>query len=127
VGLVARVLEREGLTTVSLTSAIDITQRVRPPRVAFLNFPLGYPVGRPNQPDEQLAVLRTALRLAETATEPGRIVELPFEWPDSDWEAETVRGYRDEAHIVRDTRLKGEYDGNENWAMRECKEVCSLV
>ncbi|MFI5267846.1 MAG: hypothetical protein ACHQ7M_10765 [Chloroflexota bacterium] len=126
-GLVARVLEREGLTTVSLTSAIDITERVRPPRVAFLNFPLGYPVGRPNEPEEQLQVLRAALRLAETASEPGAIVELPFKWPDPGWEAETIRGYKDEAHIVRDTRLRGEYDSDENWAMRECKDVCSLV
>ena len=115
------------MLTVSLTSAIDITERVRPPRVAFLNFPLGYPVGRPNEPQEQLAVLRAALCLAETVTEPGTIVELPFEWPDSNWEAETVRGYKDEAHVVRDTRLKGEYDGDENWAMRECKDVCSLA
>lgn len=120
-------LEREGITTVSLTSATDITERVRPPRVAFLNFPLGYPVGRPNEPTEQLAVLRSALRLAENATAPGNIVELPFTWPDPGWEAETVRGYREEAHIVRDTRLRGEYDGDENWAMRECDEVCSLV
>jgi hypothetical protein len=131
VGLVARVLEREGLPTVSLTSAIDITERVKPPRVAFLNFPLGYPVGRPHEIQEQLSMLRAALKLAETVKEPGTIVELPFTWPDPDWEAETIRGYRDEAHIVRDTRLRGEYAGGdetaENWAMRECREVCSLA
>jgi hypothetical protein len=127
VGLLARVLEREGLTTVSLTSAIDITERVRPPRVAFLNFPLGYPVGRPNEPAEQLDVLRAALSLAESATEPGAIVELPFHWPDSTWEEETIRGYREEAHIVRDTRLRGEYEGDRNWAMEECTDVCSLA
>jgi hypothetical protein len=127
VGLVARALEREGIPTVSLTSAIDITERVRPPRAAFLNFPLGYPVGRPHEPAEQLAVLRAALRLVETATTPGEIVQLPFSWPDPDWEEETIRGYKDEAHIVRDTRLRGEYEGEDNWAMRECREVCSLV
>ncbi len=130
-GLVARVLEREGFPTVSLTSAIDITERVKPPRVAFLNFPLGYPVGRPHEIQEQLSVLRAALKLAETAKEPGTIVELPFTWPDPGWEADTIRGYRDEAHIVRDTRLRGEYVGGdetaENWAMRECREVCSLA
>ena len=120
-------LEREGIPTVSLTSAIDITERVRPPRAAFLNVPLGYPVGRPNEVAEQLAVLRMALPLVYSITEPGQIVELPFTWPDAGWEADTIRGYEEEAHIVRDTRLRGEYDGEENWAMRECKEVCSLV
>ncbi len=126
-GLVARVLEREGLPTVSLTSAIDITERVKPPRVAFLNFPLGYPVGRPNQAREQQDVLRAALPLVHSVQQPGTIVELPFAWPDPNWEAETIRGYRDEAHIVRDTRLRGEYDGEVNWAMRECDDVCSLA
>ncbi|HEX6513929.1 MAG TPA: hypothetical protein VF157_16620 [Chloroflexota bacterium] len=120
-------LEREGLPTVSLTSAIDITERVRPPRAAFLNCPLGYPVGRPHEQAEQKDILRASLGLVETAGEPGAIAELPFQWPDPEWEAETIRGYREEAHIVRDTRLKGEYDGDRNWAMEECGEVCSLA
>jgi len=131
VGLVARVLEREGIPTVSLTSALDITERIRPPRAAFLNFPLGNPTGRPHQPEGQRAILRDVLHLAETATAPGRIVELPYRWPDPDWEAETIRGYWDEKHIVRDTRLKNEYDGavetGDNYALRECRDVCSLV
>ncbi len=120
-------LEQQGLTTVSLTSAIDITERIRPPRAAFLNFPLGNPTGRPHDAEGQRRVLRAVLRLAETAREPGTIVELPERWPDPDWEAETVRGYRDEAHIVHDTRLKSEYDGDENYALRECRDVCSLA
>jgi hypothetical protein len=127
VGLVARVLEREGLTTVSLTSAIDITERVRPPRAAFLNVPLGNATGQPYDAAGQRQVLRRVLALAETAREPGAIVELPERWPDAGWEAETIRGYRDEAHIVHDTRLRSEYDGAENYALRECQDVCSLA
>ncbi len=126
-GLVARVLEREGLTTVSLTSAIDITERIRPPRAAFLNFPLGNAAGRPHESEGQRRVLRGVLRLAETAREPGTIVELPDRWPDPDWEQETIRGYWDEAHIVHDTRLRSEYQGDQNYALRECKDVCSLA
>ena len=126
-GLVARVLEREGLTTVSLTSAIDITERIRPPRAAFVNFPLGNATGAPHDAEGQRRVLRSVLGLAETAREPGAIVELPDRWPEPDWEQDTVRGYRDEAHIVRDTRLRSEYDGEENYALRECKDVCSLA
>lgn len=120
-------LEREGLTTVSLTSAIDITERIRPPRAAFLNFPLGNATGRPRDAEGQRRVLRKVLGLAETIREPGTIVELDDRWPDPDWEAATVRGYWDEAHIVHDTRLKSEYDGEENYALRECKDVCSLA
>jgi hypothetical protein len=127
VGLVARVLEREGLTTVSLTSAIDVTERVRPPRAAFLNFPLGNATGQPGDAAGQRRVLRGVLGLAETAREPGAIVELPDRWPDADWEQATIRGYWDEAHIVHDTRLRSEYDGSENYALRECRDVCSLA
>lgn len=115
------------MPTVSLTSAIDITERVRPPRAAFLNFPLGYPVGRPREPKEQLRILRETLALVASVTEPGQIVELPDVWPEPDWEAETVRGYREESHVVLDTRLKGEYDGDRNWAVEECRDVCSLA
>ena len=128
-GLVARVLEREGLPTVSLTSAIDITERIRPPRAAFLNFPLGNPTGRPHDPEGQRQILRDVLCLAETAQSPGEIVELPYRWPDPNWEQQTVQGYYDEKHIVRDTRLKNEYDPStgENYAIQECLDVCSLV
>ena len=126
-GLVARVLEREGLTTVSLTGCRDITERIQPPRAAFLNFPLGNQTGKPGDAEGQRQVLREVLCLAETAQAPGQIRDLPFQWPDPNWEAETIRGYRDEAHIVLDTRRKSEYAGEENWAMRECKDVCSLA
>jgi hypothetical protein len=121
------VLEREGLPTVSLTSAIDITERIRPPRAAFVNFPLGNATGRPHDVEGQRRVLRGALQLAETVREPGTITELPDRWPEPNWEQETIRGYWDEAHIVRDTRLRSEYDGEVNYALRECKDVCSLA
>jgi hypothetical protein len=41
IGLLARVFEREGITTVSVTGARDITARVRPPRAGWLDYPLG--------------------------------------------------------------------------------------
>ena len=126
-GLVARVLEREGLTTVSLTGARDITERIRPPRAAFLNYPLGNQTGRPDDPDGQRAVVRDVLKLAESVTQPGAIVDLPYEWPEPNWEGETIRQYREEAHVVLHARTVGEYQHGENIALRECKEVCSLV
>ena len=71
------------------------------------------------------------LCLADTVRQPGEIVELPYRWPDPGWEEETICGYRDEAHIVRYTRLNNEYEGGvetgDNYAMRECRDVCSLA
>lgn len=126
-GLVARVLEREGLTTVSLSGARDITELIRPPRSAFLNYPLGNQTGPPNDPEGQRAVLRAALSLAESAAEPGAIVDLLFAWPDPGWEEATVEQYRKEAHIVLAQRTQGEYRGGTNFALQECKDVCSLA
>ena len=126
-GLVARVLEREGLPTVSLTGARDITERTRPPRAAFLNYPLGNSTGAPGDPSGQRAVLRAALQLAESASEPGSIVDLEFAWPDANWEAECIDLYRREAATVLDQRTWGEFEGGVNFAIQECTDVCSLA
>ena len=88
--LVARHLEAEGIPTVILACARDITASAFPPRAVFLNYPLGNPAGRPHDPENQRAVLETALRLLETATKPGTIQDLPFRWTDDDTWMERV-------------------------------------
>jgi D-proline reductase (dithiol) PrdB len=80
VGLIARGLERRGLPTVVVGHMLDIMRLNRPPRAAFLDFPLGHPFGRPGDRPQQLAILRATLRLFETATGPGTLVQLPFAW-----------------------------------------------
>lgn len=55
-------------------------ERVRPPRGAFLNFPLGHQCGKPHDPALQKRILKDALRVLATATAPGEIVDLPYEW-----------------------------------------------
>jgi len=92
-----------------------------------VNYPLGNATGRPHDAAGQRRVLRNALALAETVRQPGAIAELADRWPEPDWEEATIRGYREEAHIVYETRLRSEYDGAENYALRECREVCSLA
>ena len=82
--LVARHLEAEGIPTVILACARDITDSAFPPRAVFLNFPLGNPAGRPFDPENQRAVLAAALGLLETAERPGTIVDLPFRWSEDD-------------------------------------------
>lgn len=71
-----------------MTSALDITQAVNPPRAVFLNFPLGHQTGKPNQPDPQRRIVRDAMRAFETIDRPGAIVELPYVWDPNDcrWE-----------------------------------------
>ena len=81
--LVARVLEAGGIATVTYTNARDIAASAGNPRQIFLNFPLGNPAGRPQDPDNQRAVLRAGFKLLEAADRPGIIVDLPHTWSES--------------------------------------------
>jgi hypothetical protein len=110
VGLIARAIEALGIPTISLTSCRDITAKVKPPRACFLDYPLGNNVGIPNDAANQRAILRAGLGTLPRFTEPGQIVDLPFAWPDPDWERDVVRTYEAEAHIVLDQRTRGEFD-----------------
>jgi hypothetical protein len=84
VGLIAREIERRGVPTLCMTSALSITERVNPPRAAFLDYPLGHTTGKPHDPPLQRAILREALHTFETIDTPGTIVKLPFSWADDD-------------------------------------------
>ena len=71
-----------------MTSALDITQAVKPPRAVFVNFPLGHQTGPPDQPDLQRQILMDAMHAFETIKSPGTIVELSYVWDENDrtWE-----------------------------------------
>jgi hypothetical protein len=133
VGLIARVLERDGLPTVTMSSAHDITAKVKPPRAAFLNYPLGNSVGSPGDPAGQREVIAAALGLLEAAMEPGVIAELPFRWPDDDWQRKVNALYDDEAAIVHRQRSEGEYDVDpatgerRHYAAQEAEAVARLI
>ncbi len=86
-GLFARAIEEAGIPTTSITSALDITKLVKPPRSVFLNFPLGHQTGKKFEPELQKSILRDALSAVSTIKEPGTIVDLPYRWSDDDeWE-----------------------------------------
>jgi hypothetical protein len=80
VGLVARVIEEQGIPTVLVSTGRDLTAQVRPPRSLFVNFPMGNPFGRPFDAAMQRRILRDALALAGSATQPGELVDLPLDW-----------------------------------------------
>ena len=79
-GLVARVVEATGIPTVTVSTRRDITALVRPPRSLFVNFPMGNSFGKAGDTEMQTKILRAALDLAVTATEPGVLVDLPIPW-----------------------------------------------
>jgi hypothetical protein len=83
VGLVQRVLEANGIPTVALSMIPELTRAVGVPRLAGIGYPMGRPLGQPDDADGQRAVLRATLELLATARGPDTYVELPFEWPES--------------------------------------------
>lgn len=95
-GLISRAVEEAGIPTLCMTSALDITRAVKPPRSVFVNFPLGHQTGKPNDLELQRNIVRDALRALETIATPGEIVSLPYVWDENDhsWEdREYLPGY----------------------------------
>ena len=63
VGLIQRHIEYAGITTVSISLLREITEKTRPPRALFVPFPLGYPLGEPNNPELQTRIIHAAFAL----------------------------------------------------------------
>jgi D-proline reductase (dithiol) PrdB len=80
VGLVARKVEAAGIPTVTLNMIWSFQPLVGMPRVAAIEHPFGRPYGDVADAETQRAVLRAALRVFETAREPGHVEHLPFVW-----------------------------------------------
>jgi hypothetical protein len=68
--VLARALEAEGLSTVSLVLIRDHAERAKPPRALFVPFPLGFALGRPNDPPFQHRVLAAAFALLQAERGP---------------------------------------------------------
>jgi hypothetical protein len=63
-GLIQAEMERRGISTASITLLPEVTRAVRPPRALSVPFPLGFPLGAPDDPALQRRVLRALLALA---------------------------------------------------------------
>ena len=91
-GLIAREIEAQGIPTLCLTSALSITEAVKPARALFLDFPLGHTAGKPHRPELQDSIIEAALRAFETMEVSGSIDRLPFRWAEDDsWKDSVMR------------------------------------
>jgi len=63
VGLIQRAIEYAGMTTVSISVLKEITYKIRPPRALFVPYPLGYPLGEPDNSELQTRIMRAAFSL----------------------------------------------------------------
>lgn len=94
-GLIARIVEAAGIPTVSISLTRELTISVGAPRSVFLKWPLGHPLGEPDQPAQQRRVIYTALQTLLAAHEPRTLVEPGYRWRreeyvEPDWAALAV-------------------------------------
>lgn len=80
-GLIQRIIEKEGIATISISLSRQVTQKVRPPRALYPGFPMGHPIGFPNQVSQQLNVLRQLLFYLKTIERPGTIIDIIYTDP----------------------------------------------
>lgn len=71
------------MSTITLSSIPDLTAAVSVPRLAAIEYPLGYLLGQPGDRQGQTAVLRSTLIALSEMAIPGSVTHLPFEWPAS--------------------------------------------
>ena len=79
-GLIARAIERVGIPTVSISITKDLTEAVGVPRAVFVKWPLGHPLGEPQNAAQQRTLIFAALQLLQKAQTPGLIAEPGYRW-----------------------------------------------
>ena len=111
--LIARALEARGLPTMILGSALDITQAGRPPRLSFLDYPLGHSAGRPGDAAEQLAVVRAALEALPKMAVPESVSVLPYRWADDEaWQETASDSSGDDQRQPRDESPRYQFEAD---------------
>ncbi|MBI4883400.1 MAG: hypothetical protein HY826_05025 [Actinobacteria bacterium] len=71
--MLAHVFEAAGIATIVLSSIREMTAKVAPPRALHCEFPLGRPLGRPNDAAFQHDVLARAFALLDAQSGPVRV------------------------------------------------------
>ena len=68
--MLASYFEEQGFATVLVGFVREHMQVVKPPRALWLNFPMGRPMGKPNDPIYQMKVIRAAFSLLDNPSGP---------------------------------------------------------
>jgi D-proline reductase (dithiol) PrdB len=80
---IAYYLESEGIQTAGIALFREIAETMRPPRILWVSFPLGRPLGKPSDAAFQTEVIKRTLGLLDA--EQGPVLEdYPIDLPDID-------------------------------------------
>jgi hypothetical protein len=70
VGLLSGAIERENISTVSISLLREITSVIHPPRALFVPYKMGFPLGAPHDAALQHQIIRAGLALLERTDVP---------------------------------------------------------
>ena len=73
-----RKIEAAGISTITLSGIPDLTKSVSVPRLAAIEYPLGYLLGKPGDLDGQRTILLAVLSSLVEMETPGCVAHLPF-------------------------------------------------
>lgn len=79
-GLIARTIESAGISTTTISLTLELTRATGVPRAVFVKWPLGHPLGEPDNILQQRTLIFDALRLLIVASEPGAIYQPGYRW-----------------------------------------------
>lgn len=94
-GLIQRILDIQGLTTISISLVRELTEMVKPSRALFVEHPFGLTMGDVGDTETHRAILMDCLRYAQMDLEDGIIIDTPYKWSKNDLRE---RQLRKEAH-----------------------------
>lgn len=130
-GLVARIIEAHGISTLTYCEARDIMAKVKPPRAVFIDYPLGYTAGRPHDAANQRDIITAGFAALERFTEAGGIIDLPFTWSGDDrsWEDDMRALYLEkrESSIMKRQRILGEGLSDYQDVLEEAEKTISAL
>jgi hypothetical protein len=81
VPVLARTLEKAGLSTILVTNMPFWAEKIGVPRTLAVEFPFGHTLGQPKNVEQQMRVLQQAIQGFEEIEKPGVILHSPEVWP----------------------------------------------
>lgn len=79
-GLVARAIEKSGISTMAFGLSLNHLESIRPPRAIFTKWPFGNPLGEPGNIAQQNTMIHHALRIIKSSVDPGEVIIPEYPW-----------------------------------------------
>jgi hypothetical protein len=80
VGVIQRIIEEVGIATINVTTMPFVLEKLFVPRAVAVDYPFGFPLGKPGDKEGQLNIIRDSLGAMERIDKPGTVIELPYRW-----------------------------------------------